>query len=634
MYDESTWLVELTRREAQLIAAGVPAADLQALMRTIEASLSDVFAYQTPTLGTHPALIPWLPHSVVQALFEKLVDSPARQWLFDDLDDASYPLFARSHARNAARLPRCPVAVLRSLASNPGRDVRKAVARHPACPSELLADLAADVSESVRARVAAHQACPQDALMRLARDPAPSVRTAITLNPACPLSLLEALAEDAEVCVRAAVALSPGCPEPLRETLIDVLVPAATSNYGLSRQLAELAQLAETSAALLTRLADAEDQHVRITVARHESCPTSLLERLSRDPERNVRCAVAANPRIPAPVLTELARDADYFVRWEVALHRPVPADLLPALRALLNQLASDESHYVRASVASHPDCPVATLRQLAGDPEEDVRREVAVHPHCPVDVRDLLAQQGNCFAQARQASDAACARGSLALFAQSGDDFVRRAVAGNRAAPADLLDLLSADHDEWVRREVAENPQTPTSALARLADDPDLLVRRSVAQHPACPPDLSESIWRAMLAAAHTPLRIASLSSPDRPVWLLKALAVDPQIDVRNRVYADLRLPDDVRRYLRERVRDLVHACGHAREALTLAQLRYPACPAALPLLAVLQADCPRELVLAKLQSPDPRLRLAAALNPTVAETDARRAVAPARDD
>lgn len=622
--EDAAWQAQFAARQARLMAAGLPATDLQALLQVVCDSLAPVFAHPLPSLGTHPALIPWLPQPVVHALFEKLVDSPARHWLFDDLEEVDYAVFARSQAKNAARLPGCPVAVLRSLASHTGKDVRKAVARHPACPSELLEALAEDVSDSVRVRVAAHPACPADALMRLARDPAPLVRAAVTRHPACPLSVLEALAADADAGVRGAVALSPRCPEPLRETVVDALVPLAVSNFELALQLAELARSADTSPPVLMRLAQAEDRNVRTAVARHAHCPPALLEQLSRDAEQTVRCAVAANPAVPGAVLAALAGDADFFIRWEVARHQPAEQGPAPALDALLTQLSEDEEAHVRASVASHPRCPVATLRQLATDAAEDVPREVATHQHCPAEVLDQLAQQGNRFALARQAANAACAGEDLARFARSEDGFVRRAVAGNPAASADLLAMLADDPDDWVRREVAGNPQTSAATLAMLANDPDLWVRRAVTRHPGCPTTLCEQIWHALLAADPTQARQAVLRSTGRPAWVLRALALDVQIEVRNSVYADRALPDEIRHHLRTLTRGLAHATAHARQSLTLDVCRYPACPPALPHLALLQPDCPPAQLAAGLQSSDRLLCLAAALNPKVKEAAA----------
>lgn len=108
--------------------------------------------------------------------------------------------------QKAAAHLECPVEVLKELAQDENRDVRRAVAENSKIPLDVLEILAQDEDFAVRAAVAENPATPLVVLERLSRDKSPFVRQAVGWNRNTSSALLEKLAQDESGYVREAAA--------------------------------------------------------------------------------------------------------------------------------------------------------------------------------------------------------------------------------------------------------------------------------------------------------------------------------------------------------------------------------------------------------------------------------------------
>lgn len=97
--------------------------------------------------------------------------------------------------------------------------VRYVMAGNPHTSPEILKRLANERSKQIRRRVAENPRTPQATLMELASDPEPEVRMSVSENPNAPVSLLETLAQDSHDDVRMGLAENSKLPDSILELL-------------------------------------------------------------------------------------------------------------------------------------------------------------------------------------------------------------------------------------------------------------------------------------------------------------------------------------------------------------------------------------------------------------------------------
>ena len=191
-----------------------------------------------------------------------------------------------------------------------------------------------------------------------------------------------------------------------------------------------------TSTDELEKLAEDEDEDVRLRVARNANTPASVLEQLAADENWQVRFNVAENMNTPLSVLEKLAEDDERDIRNYVAKNENTSV-------SILEKLADDKDDYLRINVAEHKNTSVLVLEKLAADENWQVREKVAQNNNTPV---SLLEKLGNDEEQA-----------------------VRYWVAQNENTPVSVLEKLAGDEEEDIRQQVAENKSTPVSVLERM---------------------------------------------------------------------------------------------------------------------------------------------------------------------
>ena len=186
----------------------------------------------------------------------------------------------------------------------------------------------------------------------------------------------------------------------------------------------------------LGKLAEDEDEDVRLRVARNANTPASVLEQLAADENWQVRFNVAENMNTPLSVLEKLAEDDERDIRNYVAKNENTSV-------SILEKLADDKDDYLRINVAEHKNTSVSVLEKLAVDENWQVREKVAQNNNTPV---SLLEKLGNDEEQA-----------------------VRYWVAQNENTPVSVLEKLAGDEEEDIRQQAAENKSTPVSVLERM---------------------------------------------------------------------------------------------------------------------------------------------------------------------
>ncbi len=258
-----------------------------------------------------------------------------------------------------ARDPQTPAAVLKKLAGDTDKIVRRHVARHPKTPVETLRLLAADPNDTVRARVAENRATPPDILLTLSMESALDVQTNAAGNPGTPLSrLLQMIEEVSEAPLPRYMALVSNATLPL---------------FALEKLLEKVREVIETAASKLAWWAPVPQPQYghRMTPFRDEKRTDEFFEALLSHPNatpdlrrraralrrREISLAFAVSDNLFERAITlgcaqtpiEVLEGNLYAPNWiwRLAIARnPATPD------ALLQTLARDGNRYVRACIA------------------------------------------------------------------------------------------------------------------------------------------------------------------------------------------------------------------------------------------------------------------------------------------
>jgi hypothetical protein len=276
--------------------------------------------------------------------------------------------------------------------------------------------------------------------------------------------------------------------KPITSTTTLAKLFEADPNDGVKRALGTNIK---TPPEILTQLAGAMDQEVRVAVARNRSTPVGAVAALTQDRSSKVRDAAANNPAISPYLSASLVPGA-----WPVTVEQAVSilvadggASLVePAGRRapdcsseVLAVLAHSQVVALRARIAQQREADAETLDFLARTSPLDVKSAVARNRNSSAATLDYLdnlivgrAQYGfnqGLFhlAQTIAASDNTMAA-TLATLAKHGTRQVRQIVARNTSTPPQVLSALASDDSMSVVERVAGNPSAPPSALVSIA--------------------------------------------------------------------------------------------------------------------------------------------------------------------
>lgn len=354
-------------RFGQLVAASDPCADpkqLAAIARDADDHLLDLLA-ANPATPVHSlqALSCGTAHdySEVCERLRVLQNPSAPGWLIAEaaVAEVHAPFSGRWRASTAEEIqriwalchPRCPLRLMRDLASHSSAAVRAAVARSPRAPARVLEALAPSLDTEVRAGVAENPSTPRPLLRRAGADPHRSVRAAAAQNPSTAPRLVERLAADPVAAVRLAAAMNPAGPPAVLRVLCDDadvgVAVAAAANPTTDRTAMDR---------VAARLAGHSSPQARAAAAALADTPAELLSRLAADEHPDVRHAAASNPRTPGAALAQIAqqarRDGDLDMLHELIDNRSVRAGLRSLVAEACVELAGPPPQHQMTAAA------------------------------------------------------------------------------------------------------------------------------------------------------------------------------------------------------------------------------------------------------------------------------------------
>ena len=218
--------------------------------------------------------------------------------------------------------PAIDEALIRSLATDQGHDVKRQLAHHPSLPLDVLVQLAdaTRIGSSLLPRIASADAHEVEAL---AASPSPAVRMLLAQRRDLPPHIRDALAADPDAKVVKSIAPHPGLSEAQMRAMVArqgvrVLAKVATNPDATAALLEDLAkhqppaqkafrEIARhhnaTAASLLICLTD---RQARPLAARHHALPPEAAAALINDEDWRVVEAAAANPSLPYAVMSRL----------------------------------------------------------------------------------------------------------------------------------------------------------------------------------------------------------------------------------------------------------------------------------------------------------------------------------------
>ncbi len=208
-----------------------------------------------------------------------------------------------------------------------------------------------------------------------------------------------------------------------------------------------------------------------IYLAQNPKTSSEVLMKLANNEDNNIRMSVAKNPNTSVEILEKLANDKDWQIRLIIAKNQKAPKEVLM-------KLADDKDNAVKESVASNSNTPIKVLEKLADDKDWQIRIIIAKNQKVPKEVLMKLADDKDNVVKEIVASNSNTPKETLKKLVEDEDLIVRRYVALNSNAPKEILEKL-ADDDHWlVRHHVASNKNTPKEILEKLSNDKDKLVR------------------------------------------------------------------------------------------------------------------------------------------------------------
>ncbi|MFD3511530.1 PE-PGRS family protein [Streptomyces sp. NPDC058657] len=347
----------------------------------------------------------------------------------------------------AALLPGLPVAVARTLVTDPEPRVRQSAcaAAWPSLDADERHALLDDPTPGVRtaARLLHHREHPvpldvfesgelgdatrvvtdsvlEPELVRLlTRHQDVPLRCALADNPHLPAEAIAVLAVDPDPAVRSAVALRPDLPEAQRGAIAYEFDPS-----GHHHALPWVAALHDDSEAM-RRLSASPHLLIRRSVARARHLPSDVVDRLARDDDRVVHLFLAESCDDAPPWML-----LQVWHWWNGSLSSPgrprthlnfprtdllkYADDLNPRLRQLalddpestpdlVERFTLDPHHEVRFRAANDPRLSRLGAVRLLDDPDSSVRRAASRSPRLPAHVLVTLLRQHHTAEDAAQ---------------------------------------------------------------------------------------------------------------------------------------------------------------------------------------------------------------------------------------
>ena len=322
-------------------------------------------------------------------------------------------------------------------------------------------------------------------LMRRLAERRFSLREAITSNPSCPTALLVALTSAEDDHTKLGVAAHASCPA--------VGLAALSFDPACDDMAGSIAENEACPRPLLTQIVAAHSLHgssceISEMVAGNPNCAPDLVERFARHSDWAVRCGAASNPACDPSVLEMLAGDDSESVRSTVARNPSCGV-------GLAQQLAADPNWEVRQAAAANPDCAPALAEQLAADQNFDVRASVASNPNCEPEILRTLAADLHRAPRRQTAANPNCDPGTVERLARDDAFDVRATIAWRPDLTQSLAEQLAADPERRVRNSLARNPICGPALAEQLAVDSDWKTRASVARNHNCAPAVLDKL-------------------------------------------------------------------------------------------------------------------------------------------
>lgn len=308
----------------------------------------------------------------------------------------------------------------------------------------------------------------------------------------------------------------------------------------LAHQSAELAFLVvrnpNTTAAMLRRFAQSEDQRMLDAILEHPSTPERVSHQLAdRFPDafaKSLAGRVFLSDPTHRPPRSNLLRarlgwrdaPAEWFERasrHETPSVRVAAATLAPSIdEARQEQFRSDPWPQVRTALAQRAGLPAALVARLALDASPSVRAAIAAREELSDELRFTLARDP--------------------------DEQVRAAAARQPATPTSALLALASDSSWAVLWSLVENPSTPGAALEQLAATmPDATYFAwSIIHHP----NATETVSATLLAHPSAEYRhnlILAARVFSLETW--KNLCADPSPKIRHSLAFRSDIPDEI---------------------------------------------------------------------------------------
>ncbi|WP_445270600.1 Mucin-2 [Streptomyces sp. DSM 41634] len=276
--------------------------------------------------------------------------------------------------------------------------------------------------------------------------------------------------------------------------------------------------------------------HPRVELATSGQAAPEQRARLAEDPSPLVRAALAGGPEsthdprtkvrpLPDGVCVRLLEDPEPSVRKALLHSRHLAPSFLASLVRHHDPAAR------RAALRVWDELSTEVRATLLDDPDPEVRRSAALCA-CPHDARVTAALLRDPAA----ALPEVLRRGLLdrtdaERFLTEGVHLVK--LAANPSLPADLVDRLAGDPDDEVRLAVSLRPELTEARRAAIDVTVGPYDRGDVDWVAAGLAD--QDVLHRAAASAHPLLRRAAARSPHLPPELLRLLADDADVVVRN---------------------------------------------------------------------------------------------------
>lgn len=274
------------------------------------------------------------------------------------------------------------------------------------------------------------------------------------------------------------------------------------------------------SSEILIDLSKSSLAPVRGAVGAHANCPQWLRDQLCTDPSPEVRGrAMAATSNMT--LLIEAFNNGDQISWSGIASNPNSTSEMLQAV-AQCKPTAS-----VLAQIAAHPNCPSHLLTRFCSVRNKTILRGAVLNQNCTPEALTYMATIDNLTLRERIVQHPACPPAALSYLYDQ---------LYTVHAPDECIHLLLC---------VAQHPACPPNILERFAESPRWALKGAAIKHPQCPiPVLNDIINNTDSEY----LRLAAVSNPNCPPYLLMSLLSRPGGRLRDNILCHPNLPEEYR--------------------------------------------------------------------------------------